>query len=79
MIEKVEAVKYWWREWYTRITFTDGSTHHSEPWNSQWAAEHVAKMWREALAQKGRIPEWMTRRSRRPAQIGRTWRTAKRS
>lgn len=34
----IEAVKYFWREWYARITLPDGRTWHSEPWNTQEAA-----------------------------------------
>jgi hypothetical protein len=42
-----EAVKYFWREWYTRVTYADGRTFHSEPWLTQWAANRLAERWRE--------------------------------
>lgn len=52
-ITKIEAVKYYWREWYTRTTYDDGTTLHSEPWLSQMAADYLAKALRLRAKQKG--------------------------
>jgi hypothetical protein len=44
-----EAVQFpgWPRDWYTRVTWPSGKQLHSEPWRSQWAAEHLALLWRD--------------------------------
>lgn len=45
-----EAVRYSWRDWYTRVTYPDGRTLHSEPWKSHWAANHLAGLWKQTWA-----------------------------
>lgn len=41
--------------WYARTTYPDGRTHHSEPWNSHWAALRCAALTRRewAMSRKG--------------------------
>jgi len=52
---KIEVVKYYWREWYVRVTYTSGRTWHSEPLNTELAADIMAA----ALARPGN--RWMMR------------------
>lgn len=43
--------------WYARVTYPDGRTLHSEPWNTHWAAErramHMERSW--ALSKRGDV------------------------
>jgi hypothetical protein len=48
----VAAVKYAWREWYTRVTYESGRVQHYGPWNSQWAANRLAERLQERFALK---------------------------
>lgn len=48
------AVKYAWREWYTRVTYESGRVQHYGPWNSQWAAQRLAERLQERFALKAR-------------------------
>lgn len=37
----IEAVKYYWREWYVKAVDLQGRIHHWGPWNSRTAADYL--------------------------------------
>ena len=53
-VVSVETVKYWWREWYTRVTERSGRVWHYEPLNTQWAAAKLRDILLDIFRREGR-------------------------
>ena len=51
----IRPVKYYWREWYTRVTEASGKVWHYEPLNTEWAARQLGKILALAFKQSGRM------------------------
>lgn len=51
----IEAVKYYWREWYTKVTEHGGRIWHYPPLNSEWAARQLAQILRRIYTYEGRM------------------------
>lgn len=54
-VVRIEAVRYFWPEWYVRLTEVGGRVWHSNPWKSRTAADLCIRVKYERLVASGRI------------------------
>lgn len=54
-IVRIEAVKYYWRQWYVKATEKGGRIWHWPPLNTWWAAQQGAHILHDRLRYEGKL------------------------